>query len=97
MCPLKRVKSKGAQARVRATGRPRPHVHQGAEIYLALASAEPQRPRPQEPEAPADRQQAVEHGLPAQGVLRSTVGLHQRNLGTEVLRELAGAAEVAAP
>ena len=46
--------------------------------------------------APAGSQQAIKHRLPAQGVLRPTLGLQPRGVGAEVLRELASESEVAA-
>jgi transposase len=45
----------------------------------------------------AGGEQAAEHGVPAQGVLRSTLGLRARGLGAAILRELAGESQVAAP
>ena len=41
--------------------------------------------------------QRLNHGVPAQGVLRSALGLRARGLGAPILRELAGEPEVAAP
>jgi hypothetical protein len=43
----------------------------------------------EEPHASARGQQAPEHGLPAQGVLRSALGLPPRSLGPAILRKLA--------
>ena len=40
-------------------------------------------------EAPARGQQAAEHRLPAEGVLRPALGLPERGLGAALLRELA--------
>ena len=44
----------------------------------------------------AGGQQAAQHGLPAEGELRPTVGLRAGRLGTALLRELAREPEVAA-
>lgn len=72
------------------------YFHQGSEIYLAGPSAESHRQRPQEPEAAARGQQASQHRVPAEGILQPAVGLQQRGLGQEVLRELARAVEMSA-
>ena len=48
-------------------------------------------------EDPARGEQAAEHRLPAQGVLRPALGLRARGLGAALLRELAREPEVAAP
>jgi len=45
----------------------------------------------------ARRQPAAQQGLPAQGVLRSTLGLPERGLGTPILRELARQSALATP
>ncbi len=44
----------------------------------------------------AGREPATEHSLPAQGVLRATLGLRARGLGAALLRELACGPQVAA-
>jgi hypothetical protein len=57
------------------------------------------QPHPRRPAGLADAvagEQAVAHGLSAQGVLRSTLGLPDRGLGAPVLRAVAGSAQVAA-
>ena len=46
-------------------------------------------------EAAVPGQQAAEHGLPAQGVVRPALGLQPPRLGASVLRQLAGRPEVA--
>src|SRR5271168_280265 len=84
------------QGRIRPPQRQTASVHQGPEIHPPVAPAKPHRHGPQEPEVAAGRQQASEHRLPAQGILRPTLGLQPRALGTEVLRELASEPEVAA-
>src|ERR1035438_4518275 len=71
------------------------HLHQGSEIHLAGPSTEPHRQRPQEPEAAAGSQQAPQHRVSAEGILRPAVGLQQRGVGQKVLRELAGTAQMA--
>ena len=49
----------------------------------------------EEPQASARGQQAPEHGLPAQGVLRAALELPPRSLGPAILRELARVAQMA--
>ena len=94
--PPRRCPGYGAQARVRAAERQRPTLHQGAEVHAAVAPGEPHAGRPPRAQAAVGGQQAAEHGLPAQGVLRPAVGLPARRLGATLLRELEGGAEVAA-
>src|SRR5690606_1333735 len=86
-----------AQERIWASQRQAAPLHQGTEVRLALPPAKPSGPGAQEPEALARRQQAAQYRLPAQGVLRSALGLQPRGLGAQVLRELAGEPEVATP
>src|SRR5271154_306185 len=96
-CPSSSGKSTrhDPQARVRPASRQAAYLHQGPEVYVAGPSAESHRQRPQEPEAAAGGQQAPQHRVLAEGILRSAVGLQQRSLGLEVLRELASAAQMA--
>jgi len=47
--------------------------------------------------APARRQQAAEHRLPAEGELRPALGLSSRGLGAPLLRQLAKQPQMAAP
>ena len=72
-------------------------LHQGPEVHAAFAPREPHAGRPPGTQDAAGGQQALEHGLPAQGVLRSALGLRARGLGAALLRELAREPEVAAP
>ena len=50
---------------------------------------------PPGPEGLAGREQTIEYRLPAQGVLRSTLELRARGMGTALLRELARQPQVA--
>src|SRR5207253_6411585 len=70
---------------------------QGPEICPAEPPGEPDPERQEGPQDPAGSQQAVEHRLPAQGVLRPVVELPARRLGTAFLRELEGQSQVATP
>lgn len=46
-------------------------------------------------EETAGRQQTADHGVPAQGVVRPIMELHERGVGAQVLRELEGRSQVA--
>src|SRR2546427_3292000 len=72
-------------------------VHQGAEVHVARAPRELDPQRPASAQDAAGRQQAAEHRLPAQGIVRPTLGLRPGGLGPPVLRALAGGPQVAAP
>ncbi len=87
----------GPQERVRAPLRKGSPLHQGAEIHPPRAPREPHPQWPAGSQDPARREQAAQHGLPAQRVLWATVELRPRGLGAALLRELAGGAQVAAP
>ena len=58
-----------------------PTLHQGPEVHPAVAPREPDPRGAQVAEAAVQRQQAPEHGLPAQGVVRPTLGLHAAKAG----------------
>src|ERR1019366_1029824 len=95
--PSGRSARRGAQVRVSQTQRTGSKLYQGPEVHAAFASREPHTQRPPGAQEGADGKQALEYGVPAQGVLRSTLGLRERGLGAAILRELAGESEVAAP
>ncbi len=52
---------------------------------------------PEESETAAGGQQAPQYRLRVEGILRPTLGLQQRGVGTKVLRQLAGAAQMTTP
>ena len=85
---------KSEYARLSGTGSA---LHQGPEVHAALAPREPHPGGPAGAQDAAGGQQAPEHGLPAQGILRPALGLRARGLGAALLRELAGEPQVAAP
>ena len=65
--------------------------------YTLLSHRENLTPRRQAlAQAAAGRQQAAQHRLPAQGVLRPALGLPPRGLGAALLRQLARQPQVAA-
>ena len=74
-----------------------PPLHQGAEVQPALPPGEPHHRGQAGAEAAVPGQQAVAYGLPAEGVVRPTLGLQPRRLGAAVLRALEGRLEVATP
>jgi transposase len=80
----------------RLQGKPRTFI-KGQKYTFAGTPAKPHRQRQEELEAAAGGQQAPQHGVPAEGILRPALGLQQRGLGSKVLRELARAAQMAAP
>ena len=67
-------------------------LHQGPEIHAALAPENLTWQRRKNAEAAAGGQQAPQHRLPAEGILRPALGLRARGLGAALLRELARAA-----
>ena len=79
----------------RLQGQPRTFI-KGQKYTLLAHPQESHRQRTQEPEAAARGQQAPQHRVPAERILRPTVGLQPRSSGQEVLRELAGTAQMAA-
>ena len=87
--PPRRGAGHRAQERVRPPLRQGPSLHQGPEVHAALESREPDAGGAQVAQAAARREQAPQHRLPAQGVLRPALGLHPRRLGPALLRELA--------
>src|SRR5207237_1524025 len=64
-------------------------LHQGTEVQAALASGESEERSAAKLEGPARGEQAAEHRLLAQGVLRPALGLRARGLGAALLRALA--------
>ena len=84
---------KSEYARLRGQG---PSLHQGPEVYAAIAPRESHPRRPPGAQEAARRQQAVEHRLPPQGILRPTLGLPTRGLGSALLRELESVPSLAA-
>src|ERR1019366_3340022 len=96
IAPSGRCARRGAQVRVRQTQRPGSKLHQGPEVHAAFASREPHTQRPTGAQEGANGEQALEYGVPAQGVLWSALGLRKRGLGAPILRELARESEVAA-
>ena len=73
------------------------HVHQGSEIHFVGAPAESHRQRQEESQTAAGGQQAPQYRLRVEGILRPALGLQQLGVGPEVLRQLAGAAQMATP
>lgn len=78
----------------RLSGKERRYI-KGQKYTPALASREPGLGWEEGVEDAAGREQTIEYGLPAQGVLRSTLALRARGLGTALLRELARQPQVA--
>src|SRR6266568_7889311 len=70
--------------------------HQGTEIHAFVQPAESDSGGPPRPQGAAASQPAAPCGLSAQGVLRTTLGLRLGGLGSTVLRELEGGAQMAA-
>jgi hypothetical protein len=64
--------------------------------YPAVAPLEPHSGRPQGAEATVGGEQTSEHGLPAEGTVRTAVELPHASRSTEVLRALTRCVEVAA-
>jgi transposase len=78
-----------------AVGRQGAALHQGAEVHPAVEPREPDAGRQESSADPAGCQQAVEHGLSAQGILRAAVELPIGRLCTPLFRQLARRAQVA--
>ena len=93
---LGRGARQGAQGRVCEALGQGPKLHQGPEVHAAVAPGEPHGSRSRQPQEAPGSQQAPEHGLPAQGVLRPALGLRARGLGAALLRQLVREPEVAA-
>ena len=78
----------------RLTGKQR--FRQRPKVHAARASAESELEGTPSTQETARRQQAAQHRLCAQGILRPALGLPERGLGAALLRELARRAQVAA-
>jgi len=91
-----RCARRSAQVRVAQTQRSGAQLHQGSEIHVGVASRESHATRPPGTHEGAHAKQAIEYGLPARGILGSTLGLRERGLGATILPDLAGKPEVAA-
>jgi hypothetical protein len=78
----------------RLSGKPRTFI-KGQKYALLSHPQNLKGPARKNLQASARGQQAPQHRLHAQGVVWPALGLQQRDLGTEVLRELACAAEMA--
>src|SRR5581483_2455665 len=90
-----RSHGQGSQARIRTLVGQRPAVHQGAAVHAVVALGQPHGRRAHGSETAVQGQHAAEQGLPAQGVLRATVGLPEPAVGLAFLRPVAERSAVA--
>jgi len=85
---LTRVRTAGGQG-------PTAALHKRAEVHPVGESREPHAQRPGQPPAAAQGQQAAQHGLLAQGVVRPALELPARGLGAPVFQQLVRCSQVA--
>ena len=87
----------GPQERIQPAHRARTPLHQGPKVRLAVALAQPDRLAQEGAEAAVQRQQAFAHGLPSEGIVRTTLELRATRMGPALLRQLASLSEMATP
>src|ERR1700722_12652584 len=87
----------GSQERIQAAYRARPPLHQRPKVRLAVALAQPHWLAQKGTEAALQRQQALAHGLPSEGIVRTALELRATGMGPAFLRQVASLSKMATP